>query len=67
MQDFNVITDAEMDRLNGLFETALDQLIRYEALLNLTIAYMRVKNMSEIADIIEENHKQILDEQAKLF
>jgi hypothetical protein len=71
MEDFNVISDTEMDRLNSLFETALEQLIRYEVLVNIAVANMRVNGneyMTDIAQLIDSKHKEILDEQtAKLF
>lgn len=71
MEDFNVITDTEMDRLNNLFEVALEQLIKYEVLVNIAVANMRVNGneyMTDIANLIDSRHKEILDEQTqKLF
>lgn len=71
MEDFNVITDTEMDRLNNLFEVAMEQLIKYEALVNIAVANMKVNGneyMTDIANLIDSRHKEILDEQTqKLF
>lgn len=71
MQDFNVITDTEMERLNNLFEVALEQLIKYEVLVNIAVANMKVNGneyMTDIANLIDSRHKEILDEQTqKLF
>jgi hypothetical protein len=71
MQDFNVITDTEMERLNNLFEVALEQLIKYEVLVNIAVANMKVNGneyMTDIANLIDSRHKEILNEQAqKLF
>lgn len=71
MQDFNVITDTEMDRLNNLFEVAMEQLIKYEVLVNIAVANMKVNGneyMTDIAELIDSRHKEILNEQTqKLF
>jgi len=71
MQDFNVITDTEMERLNNLFEVALEQLIKYEVLVNIAVANMKVNGneyMTDIANLIDSRHKEILNEQTqKLF
>lgn len=71
MEDFNVITDTEMERLNNLFEVALEQLIKYEVLVNIAVANMKVNGneyMTDIANLIDSRHKEILNEQTqKLF
>ena len=71
MEDFNVITDTEMDRLNNLFEVAMEQLIKYEVLVNIAVANMKVNGneyMTDIANLIDSRHKEILNEQTqKLF
>jgi hypothetical protein len=71
MEDFNVITDTDMHKIELKYKTALEHLTKYQILVNMAVANMKVNGteyLEGIAELIDTKHQEILDEQStKLF